>query len=620
MGDLMRASTLSGPTGLRRPLAALLTVLLVASAACGESVPPASPGGTGIPVAPVAPSNQIPSLAPGTPRPAEPSATAGTATPHAADATILVPGALAETVTGDLRVRSEPRVADDSLEYVPLLDEGTQLVVTGGPVDASGYTWIRVAPTGVTLRSGSGRWAVDVDQGWVAIADHDGTPWVGPASDPTPGLELASATVTRPAPVSTTARAAADAQNAFGLDLYRRMIRDPSLGLDDRSVVMSPTSVMMALSMARAGARGDTAAELDQVLGLDGWTRYATGLGSLDQVLRSRDATWSQWQGAEPSLLALRMANQAFAQEGYALEPAYLERVAGTFGAPLALVDYAGDPQAALDAINGWVSRQTLGRIPKLLSPSDINELTRLVLVNAIYLKARWATPFSEGLTRDLPFTTLTGARTAVPTMRMLRASLPVASGDGWLATELRYASPPGEPGLSMILILPDDLARFERGLDAGVVDQISAGLAREWRRLDKVSPVPGSDCNTVAYATNLYLPRFGIDTRGNLVPSLQGMGMSTAATTGADFSGMTGHPDLHIGVVIHQANIDVDEEGTEAAAATAVVMDRTAGCGQPQPREIRTLRLNRPFLFLLRDQQTGAVLFMGRVADPTAR
>ena len=280
------------PSG-RTPTALLLSLVLVG--ACGTDVAP-SPGVTtsGSPGATVAAPSEAP--ADTTSTPSVPTGAPPSAPP--ADGTGLLPGTLAVTVTTDLRVRSEPRVADDSVRYVPTLPEGTELVVIAGPVNASGYSWLNVAPIGVALRGGSGRDTVAVDQGWVAIADHDGTPWVGLAKDPTPGYELAAATVARSKPTLAAAREAASAQNAFGLDLYRQMLRDPNLDLDGKGVVMSPTSIVMALSMARAGAKGDTAAEMDDVLRLDGWAKYGSALAALDQELRSRDATWRDYPGS----------------------------------------------------------------------------------------------------------------------------------------------------------------------------------------------------------------------------------------------------------------------------------------------------------------------------------
>ncbi len=601
------------------PTTLLLVSILVA--ACGSDVAPSPDTSTsGSPGA--SPTGEAPSAIPASTASPTAAPTAPPPSVSPSDPADLLPGALAVTVTDDLRVRSEPRVADDSVKFVPTLREGTELVVIAGPVEASGYTWVKVAPMGVDLRGGSGEGSVAVDQGWVAVADHDGTPWVGLTTDPTPGYELAAATVARIAPTLAAAREAAAAQNAFGLDLYRRMLRDPSLELANKGVVMSPTSIVMALAMARAGAKGDTAAEMDDVLGLAGWGQYSTNLGALDLELRSRDATWSLYQGGEQHALALRMANMAFGQRGYAIKPGYLDRIGEAFGSPLALVDYVDDPAGALEAINGWVGRQTMGRIPKLLSAADIHDATRLVLVNAVYLKAEWAMPFLTE-TKDRPFTTMTGDRVTAPTMRQAEAALPVAAGPGWRATELQYLAPDGERPLSMTLILPDDLDAFERSLKPSVIAGIDRALATEWDRVSNVeygNPDRwGMDCGTVAYVTNLFLPRFGIDTRGDLVPALAAAGMRIPMSDGADFTGIN-EAGLRIAVVIHQANIDVDEEGTEAAAATAVGMDTTGGCGGPTPRTVKTLRLDHPFVFLLRDTRTGAILFMGRVANPLVR
>ena len=278
----------------------------------------------------------------------------------------LIPGALAVTVTDDLRVRSQPRVAEASLKFAPLLPTGTQLTVIGGPVEGSGYSWLEVAPVGFELRGG-------VDSGWVAIADHDGTPWVAPAADDTPGYELASVQLDRPAARLADAKAAAVAQNAFGIALYKRMLKDPDLKLAGKGMVMSPYSIATALAMARAGAKGDTATQMDKVLRVTGWDRLGTGLNALDQELASRDAAWTDYD-AKQHWLKLRTANMGFAQDGYPIDPVYLERIAETFGAGTGLVDYIGDQAGALAAINGWVSRQTVGRIPKLLAPENLTD------------------------------------------------------------------------------------------------------------------------------------------------------------------------------------------------------------------------------------------------------
>ena len=216
--------------------------------------------------------------------------------------------------------------------------------MTGGPVEASGYRWLQVAPLGVELRGGRGRNAAAVDQGWVAIADQDGTPWVAPAEDPTPGFDLASATVERASAGRSAAREAALAQNAFGLALYRRMLRDRVLDLDDRSVVMSPTSLMTALAMARAGARGETASEMD-----DG--ARAGRLGPLPGSPSAR-STRPCDPGTRPGATPVRPALPRPADGEHGLRAAGLRHPAlstssgsaAAFGSPLGLVDYVADP------------------------------------------------------------------------------------------------------------------------------------------------------------------------------------------------------------------------------------------------------------------------------------
>ncbi len=525
---------------------------------------------------------------------------------------------MAVTVSDRLVVRSEPRVSADSVQYEPLLPTGTELLVLDGPVEASGYTWYRVAPRSVTLDGG-------VSDGWVAMAARDGTPWVALAEGPVAGIEVAQAAVARAPGSPANATKGAGMVNAFGLDLYRGILADPKLALTRANVVFSPTSIALALAMARAGARGETAGQMDAVLHSSGWVGLGAGLNALDQILAARDATWKDEEG-KTHVLSLKVANAAFAQRGWPIEQAYLDEVAKAFGSGLALVDYVAAREAARTAINAWVSRQTARRIPELLAPEDLTVDTRLALVNAIYLKANWLDEFPVEDTKSRVFTRLDRTKVKVATMTLQGdQDVPYAHGTGWKATELAYAvgqGPYGEASassLAMTLILPDDLSRFEASLNAATVRSITTSLAAERKRLEKLSPDPAlSDCDSYAYGLRVYLPRFGIETRADLVPALTRLGMGLATTPEADFSGITSADSIYIAKVIHQANIDVDETGTEAAAATAVIVGSTGGCGPAGPRKIITLRLDRPFLFLVRDVETGAILFMGRVVDPT--
>ena len=612
---MRRASWKRRPRGL-----GLITILVVAllAGACDTGATPSAPGAAPTPTPTSVPTTVGPT-SPGSPSPGStsPEATPGdsaTQVPSIAIGGGMVPGSMAVTVSNHVRVRSQPRVSDDSVMYEPLLPTGTELTVVEGPVRGSGYDWYRVAPVSLTLSGG-------VTDGWVAAADHDGTPWVAVSGDSLAGLEFAKATVARSTGSAADANRAATAINAFALDLYRRMRSDPSTGLTGRNIVFSPTSIALALAMARAGARGTTASEVDAVLHASGLDKLLVQLNALDQELAGHNATWTDEEKTSHAL-SLQVANAAFGQRGWAIEQEYLDAIAAAFGAQLGLVDYEADPQAARKTINAWVSRQTAKRIPQLLAPTDVDSLTRLVLVNAIYLKAVWQTPFDVELTANQPFTADGGKRVQVPTMSLNGGQVvPLASGAGWKATELQYLGADGSTPLAMTLILPDDVAAFEKGLNAGTLSSIVSKLGAERQHLEQFSAGPDpEDCGTYPYSLHLFMPRFGIDTRTDLVPVLEKMGMKAAVdAASADFSGITSSSKLFIGHVIHQANIDVDEKGTEAAAATAIVM-LAGGCTGPEPARTVTLRLDRPFLFLLRDVRTGAILFMGRVLDPSTR
>ncbi len=405
----------------------------------------------------------------------------------------------------------------------------------------------------------------------------------GGTGPPAGGIELAVASVPRASTLPADTAAAGTAINAFGLDLYRRV------ATPGRNLVISPASVAIALAMARAGARGETAAQMDTVLRSVGSDEHAAWINALDRALAAANGTFRDEIGKELPVI-LRVANAPFAQRGMALVPAFLDALAARFGAGLRLVDYRKDPAAARQLINGWVKDQTQGRIPELLAQGDVDTLTRLVLVNAIYLKAAWQHPFPADATKPRAFTRADGSTVQAPTMT-LSETLAYAAGDGWQAVELPYVG----GSLAMTIIVPDDLVAFAAALSPETLATVVGDLQER--------PV------------QLTLPRFGIETQADLVVALSAMGMPLAFDAGrADFSGITTAEQLFISAVIHQANIDVDEKGTEAAAATAVVMRASAAPGEPV-----TLHVDRPFLFALRDLRSGAIVFLGQVTDPTA-
>jgi serpin B len=275
-------------------------------------------------------------------------------------------------------------------------------------------------------------------------------------------------------------------------------------------------------------------------------------------------------------------------------------------------VDYIADPDAARKLVNAWVKRETAGRIPNLLAEPDVTALTRLILVNAMYLRAPWLNPFDAKDTKPGQFTRADGSRVSVPMMTLARCQgtgtceLPYAAGADWRAAELPYLG----GSLAMTIVVPDDLAAFEKKLTPTALTKIIGAL--------RTSP-PGS--SEVVYDIALSMPRFGIDTRADLAGDLEAMGMPLAFDPElADFTGIATRATLPLGLyskkVIHQASIDVDEKGTEAAAATAVEMATGGG----NPLENIVFKIDRPFMFLVRDIPTGAVLFMGRVVDPSAK
>ena len=582
----------------RVDLVSLLVVLFVSS--CGSATPTPTVSPTASPTA----------------AQATPAATATpVAGPSASPADAFL-GSVVVTVSDRLRVRSAPEVSDASVKYEPLLPLGTELRVIGGPVSASGYVWYEVTPVSFALSAG-------IDHGWVAMADHDGQPWIALAEPPIVGLEVAESAVARAPADKADAKAVSASVTSFGLTLYREMLAEPALGLRDKNVVFSPTSIALALGMARAGARGETGSQIDTVLHTSGWEELGPGLNALDQALASRDGSYTDDEGKAHEL-ALRIANASFAQRGWPIEPEYLDAVASAFGAGLKLVDYISDPEAARKTINAWVSQKTAGRIPELLLPPNVSDLTRLYLVNAVYLKANWAVPFEESGTEPSSFTRLDGSKVKVPTMHLAGGQeVPYVHGNGWKATELRYLGPDRTTPLAMTLIMPDDLRSFEAHLSSKQLASVASGLTKERKRLEESVTYHGDeDCGTYPYSLDLFMPKFEIGTRAELSNALIALGMPRAFVLGqADFTKIhvPSSPEdaIYISAVIHQANIDVDEKGTEAAAATAVGMD-TGGCTGPGPAKVITLRLDHPFIFVLRDLETGAILFMGRVVDPT--
>ena len=388
---------------------------------------------------------------------------------------------------------------------------------------------------------------------------------------------------------ATMARTAA-AVSSFGTELYRRLVASASAA----NLVCSPYSVYVALAMTAQGARGETAQEILSALHIGAAGLLADGVNSLDQAVAQR-AGISQDGSGHDIVVELASVNSLWGQKGLTWQPPFLEVLARDFGTGMRQVDYRTAPDPARTAINRWVSDQTHHRIPELIGNGLIDNLTRLVLVNALYFKAPWTVPFVPEETRKSPFTRLDGSAVSVD---LMRSSVPAgyANGPGWTAVDLRY----GKGELAMAVLLPDRgrFAEIERAMDGAWLSRLLAD----------VEYLPGSAMVEVG------LPRWTTRTQADLGNALQALGIRTAFTDAADLSGITAAEQLHVSAVVHEGFIAVDENGTEAAAATAVIAVTTGAALDPP-----TLVADRPFLYVIHDVPTGTPLFVGRVVDPTA-
>ncbi|MBM3122273.1 MAG: serpin family protein [Chloroflexi bacterium] len=369
---------------------------------------------------------------------------------------------------------------------------------------------------------------------------------------------------------------------AFAFDLYQ------TLKDEDGNLFISPYSISVALAMTRAGAAGETAAQMDQALhfALPPEVLHAAfNAYALDLQARAEAES-------EGTPFELSIANSLWGQKDFPFRPEFLDVLATNYGAGMRLVDYAADPEGARQTINGWVSDETRKKIQDLIPEGAIDSMTRLVLANAIYFKAGWLHPFEADATSPQDFHRLDGSTVEVPMMHQ-EESLGYAAGEGVQALELPYVS--GD--MSMLILLPDEgrFEAFQDGLSAPTLEAVLSGLSYR--------PVV------------LSLPRFSYTSAFSLVDALKELGMADAFDPDrADFSGMDGARDLFISDVLHKAFVAVDEKGTEAAAATAVIVEVTsAPIDQPV-----AVTIDRPFVYLIRDTRTGSILFLGRVQDPS--
>ncbi|MBE0431984.1 serpin family protein [candidate division WOR-3 bacterium] len=364
------------------------------------------------------------------------------------------------------------------------------------------------------------------------------------------------------------------AANQFCLDLYAR------LSEKQENIFFSPYSIWTALAMTYEGARAGTAEQMERTLHApDDPDMRKTAIKDLLTIINSPDAEYE-----------LNTANALWAQHDHGFLREYIAIIEEYYMGRAANLDFKTDAEGARKTINDWVADQTRQKIKDLIPSGALSVLTRLVLTNAIYFKADWQQRFEEAQTTDQPFFTSTGDTVSVPMMTMMNARFPYTETPEVQVLELPYSG----DSLAMLVMLPRtrDAQTLEARLDTAHLYAWTRQLSRQ--------------------EVDVFMPRFKLETKYNLNATLSDMGMAIAFSPRADFSGMNGRGDLFISAVIHQAFVEVNEEGTEAAAATGVMMETVS----VRPRI--EFRADHPFVFMIRDKRTQAILFMGRVSDPS--
>jgi serpin B len=406
------------------------------------------------------------------------------------------------------------------------------------------------------------------------------------SSSPTPAGPKPGEPTAIPAPPEVPAadvRTAAQGDLAFAADLHRKIGGDGNL-------VYSPASVSLALAMTYAGAAGKTAEEMKTVL------HFTLDPEKLHAVNHKRLYTWNGG-GKEHRPYELSVADSLWGQKGEPWKKEFTELLKTRYAAGLREVDFAADPEAARGPINQWAADWTHNKIPELVPPGVLTGNTRLVLANAVYFKGAWASKFDKERTAQSPFQA--GGTKEVPVQMMYQRH---HFGYGATADAQLLEMPFEGHRLALVVILPnkkDGLPALEASLSPVKLNELLGRILHG----DEVE---------------VYLPRFKFESSLDLARTLAAMGMPSAFAGGAaDFSGMDGTRDLFIGSVIHKATVEINEEGGEAAAATAVEVGVKSEA-LPKDRQTPVFRADHPFLFLIRDRETGEILFLGRVADPS--
>ena len=374
--------------------------------------------------------------------------------------------------------------------------------------------------------------------------------------------------------------------NAFAFNFYNE------INTAEGNIIFSPLSLSLALSMTLAGAEDSTKAEMLNALALQ---ELGDDLHpAINALLLAIDTSQVKLrEESEGDQFQLNIANSIWGQSGFDFEKTFLDTIALNYGAGIYKVDYVQDPEAAREAINDWVADETQDKILDLIPQGAIDALTRLVLANAIYFNGSWLYPFEKDSTRDAPFTLLDGAQVPVAMMHLPGERLVYLQEENFQLVELPYLS----RDFSMVLLVPD-AGEFEAVESALSADNIAESLNK-----------------TVFVPVDLKMPKFDFETSVAAPEPLMKLGMLKAFQPGeANFSGISRSEALFISDVLHKATITVDEEGTEAAAATAVIMSLTSA---PDVVEPISLVIDRPFIFFIQHQPTGTILFMGCVMEP---
>jgi serpin B len=391
---------------------------------------------------------------------------------------------------------------------------------------------------------------------------------------------LAGMTNSVKAAIDPNQQAIVAGNNKFALNLYQ------NLKTNEGNLFLSPYSISTALAMTYAGAKGQTEKQMAEALCFAPMKneQFHKVFGEIIKQLNS---------AGEKDGYELVVANALWEQKDYKFLPEYLSLVKTKYEGNLEEVDFKTQAEAVRKTINTWVENKTKDKIKELIKPGMLDSATRLVLTNAIYFKGKWATPFKPEHTQDSPFVLLGGQKVNVPTMNQT-SRFGYAEINDVQVLEMPYVN----NDLSMVVLLPkqaDGVKTLEKEL---VSDNLAGWLANMHKREVRV-----------------FFPRFKMASEFGLGKILSAMGMPDAFSGKADFSGITGNRDLFISAVVHKAYVDVNEEGTEAAAATGVTMKLTS-IGTPPP----VFKADHPFIFLIRDNQTGSILFLGRLENPASK